>query len=55
VFTLTIHPDVSGWPQVLIMHERLFASFDSKTGVRFVTFEEIANDFVRRVTAPVPR
>ncbi|RMH47252.1 MAG: polysaccharide deacetylase [Alphaproteobacteria bacterium] len=48
VFTLTIHPDVSGKPQVLMMHERLFAHMSRHQGVRFVTFEEIADDFARR-------
>jgi peptidoglycan-N-acetylglucosamine deacetylase len=48
VFTMTIHPDVSGRPQVLMMHERLFAHMSAHPGVRFVTFEEIADDFARR-------
>lgn len=48
VFTMTIHPDVSGRPQVLLMHERLFAYISAHPGVRFVTFEEIAGDFAKR-------
>ena len=44
----TIHPDVSGRPQVLAMHERLFEHMNSKPGVRFVTMREIADDFRRR-------
>lgn len=48
VFTLTIHPDVSGKPQVLSMHERLFAYMKEHDGVRFVTFEDIAQDFLTR-------
>ena len=48
VFTMTIHPDVSGRPQVLLMHERLIAYLQSHPGVRFCTFEEIAEDFRRR-------
>jgi peptidoglycan-N-acetylglucosamine deacetylase len=48
VFTMTIHPDVSGRPQVLMMHERLFAHMSAHPGVKFVTFEEIADDFLRR-------
>jgi peptidoglycan/xylan/chitin deacetylase (PgdA/CDA1 family) len=47
-FTMTIHPDVSGRPQVLMMHERLHAYIAKHPGVRFVTFEEIADDFKRR-------
>jgi len=48
VFTLTIHPDVSGRPQVLMMLERLFGHFIRHPGVRFTTFDDIANDFARR-------
>lgn len=48
IFPLTIHPDVSGRPQVLLMHERLIEYFNSHEGVRWVTFEEIAEDFRRR-------
>ncbi|XWN30866.1 MAG: polysaccharide deacetylase [Devosia sp.] len=48
VFTLTIHPDVSGKPQVLAMHERLYNHISQHEGVRFVTFEEIADDFAHR-------
>ncbi len=48
VFTMTIHPDVSGRPQVLLMHERIIAHLQAHPGVRFCTFEEIADDFARR-------
>jgi peptidoglycan/xylan/chitin deacetylase (PgdA/CDA1 family) len=48
VFTMTIHPDVSGKPQVLLMHERLFAHMIRHPGVKFTTFEAIADDFARR-------
>ncbi len=48
VFTMTIHPDVSGRPQVLLMHERLIEYINSHEGVRWVTFNEIADDFARR-------
>lgn len=44
VFTMTIHPDVSGRPQVLLMLERLIQYIRSHDGVRFVTFDEIADD-----------
>ncbi len=50
VFTMTIHPDVSGRPQVLLMHERLFNHMMSHPGVRFTTFNDIADDFARRNT-----
>ncbi|MCJ1955757.1 polysaccharide deacetylase [Klebsiella variicola] len=48
VFTMTIHPDVSGRPQVLLMLERLIQHIRSHDGVRFVTFDEIADDFKAR-------
>jgi peptidoglycan/xylan/chitin deacetylase (PgdA/CDA1 family) len=48
VFTMTIHPDVSGRPQVLLMLERLIKYIQSHQGVRFVTFDEIADDFLAR-------
>jgi peptidoglycan/xylan/chitin deacetylase (PgdA/CDA1 family) len=48
IFPMTIHPDVSGRPQVLLMHERLIAHIQSHPGVRFCTFEELAEDFARR-------
>jgi len=45
VFPITIHPDVSGRPQVLLMLERLTAYITAHPGVRFCTFDEIADDF----------
>jgi len=47
-FTMTIHPDVSGRPQVLLMLERLIDHINSHEGVRWVTFDEIADDFIAR-------
>lgn len=48
IFPITIHPDVSGRPQVLLMLERLIKYMKSHEGVRFVTFDEIADDFLKR-------
>ena len=48
VFTMTIHPDVSGRPQVLLMLERLIEHIQKHDGTRFLTFDEIADDFRRR-------
>ena len=48
VFPITIHPDVSGRPQVLLMLERLTAYLMSHPGGRFCQFDEIADDFARR-------
>ena len=48
VFPITIHPDVSGRPQVLMMLERLYEYISSHEGVRFVTLDEMADDYDRR-------
>lgn len=48
VFTMTIHPDVSGRPQVLLMLERLIEYMSKHEGVRFTNFDDIANDFAKR-------
>jgi len=48
VFPITIHPDVAGRPQVLMMLERLYKHMVGLTGVRFVTLNEMADDFAKR-------
>ena len=48
VFTMTIHPAVSGRPQVLMMHERLIEHINSHAGVEWCTFDQIADDFIAR-------
>jgi peptidoglycan/xylan/chitin deacetylase (PgdA/CDA1 family) len=48
IFPITIHPDVSGRPQVLLMLERLFAYISSHAGVKFVTMNEMADDYAAR-------
>ncbi|MDH3669511.1 MAG: polysaccharide deacetylase [Paracoccaceae bacterium] len=55
VYTMTIHPDVSGRPQVLLMLERLFNHMSRHPGVRFTTFDEIANDYLHRSPPPSKR
>lgn len=52
VVTFTIHPDVSGKPQVLMMLERLYNHIVRHPGVSFVTFDEIAEDFKKRNPPP---
>ena len=47
-FPMTIHPDVSGRPHVLMMLERLYNHMASHPGVKFVTMDEMADDFARR-------
>jgi peptidoglycan-N-acetylglucosamine deacetylase len=48
VFGMTIHPDVSGRPQVLLMLERLIEHISQFDGVRWATMDEIADDFAQR-------
>lgn len=45
IFPITIHPDVSGRPQVLLMLERLIDYLNNHEGVRWATMEEVAADF----------
>lgn len=48
VFAFTIHPGVSGRPQVILMLERLIEYINSHDDVAWMTFEEIAQDFRQR-------
>lgn len=45
VFPISIHPQVSGKPQVLMMHDRLIEFINSHAGVEWVTFEEMSDRF----------
>ena len=47
-FPITIHPDVAGRPQVLLMLERLIEYIGQHDGVKFTTMDEIATDFRTR-------
>ncbi|KAJ4859499.1 polysaccharide deacetylase domain-containing protein [Trichoderma breve] len=48
IFPITCHPDVSGRPQVILMHERLIEHFMKHEGVEFVTMGYISDDFKKR-------
>ncbi|MEQ6249511.1 polysaccharide deacetylase [Sulfitobacter sp. HNIBRBA3233] len=48
VFPITIHPDVAGRPQVLLMLERLIDYINGHEGVEWVAFDTIADDFRKR-------
>lgn len=52
VFPITIHPDVSGRPQVLLMLERLFHHINSHAGVKFVTMDEMADNYAAKFPRP---
>lgn len=47
-FTMTIHPDVSGRPQVLLMLERLIEHISGHDGVKWTNFDTIADEFRAR-------
>jgi peptidoglycan/xylan/chitin deacetylase (PgdA/CDA1 family) len=48
IFPITVHPDVSGRPQVLQMLERLICHINSHPGIKWTNFSGIAEDFKRR-------
>ena len=48
VFAMTVHPDVAGRPQVILMLERLIEHISGHEGVRWSTMDEIADDFAQR-------
>ncbi len=45
VFPISIHPQVSGKPQIILMHERIIEWINQHDGVEWCTFEEMANKF----------
>ncbi|KAJ8584753.1 carbohydrate esterase family 4 protein [Rhizopogon salebrosus TDB-379] len=48
IFPISIHPDVSGRPHVLLMLERFIEWVNTHDGVRWVTFYEMSQDFRAR-------
>jgi peptidoglycan/xylan/chitin deacetylase (PgdA/CDA1 family) len=48
VFPITIHPDVSGRPQVLLMLERLIEYINGHEGISWLTMDEMAEDYRAR-------
>src|SRR6266404_4103261 len=49
IFPITIHPDSAGKPHVLMTLERLVDHMLAHSGVRMMTFADMAKDFRRRV------
>lgn len=45
VFPISIHPQVSGKPQVILLHERLIEWINGHDGVEWVTMEQIVDEF----------
>ena len=54
VFAFTIHPDVSGRPQVLRMLDRLIRHINDHDGLSWTTMEEAADDFRARSPLRAP-
>ncbi|KXH68112.1 polysaccharide deacetylase [Colletotrichum salicis] len=52
IFPMTIHPDVSGRPHVLLMHERIIEHINSHEGVEWVTMGEMSDYFKSKNPAP---
>jgi len=52
IFPITIHPDVSGYPQVLLMLERFIEWIREFEGVEFVTMKQMGDYF--RANNPAP-
>lgn len=48
IFPITIHPDVSGRPHVLLMLERFIEWVNTHEGVEWVTMHEMNQDFRKR-------
>jgi hypothetical protein len=48
IFPITIHPDSAGKPHVLMVLERLIDHMMAHSGVRMMTFANMAGDFRRR-------
>ncbi|KAF2736210.1 glucose 1-dehydrogenase [Polyplosphaeria fusca] len=45
VFPISIHPQVSGKPQVILLHERFIEWVNGHDGVEWVTMEQIVDEF----------
>ncbi|KAF2187487.1 glucose 1-dehydrogenase [Zopfia rhizophila CBS 207.26] len=45
VFPISIHPQVSGKPQVILLHERFIEWLNTHEGIELVTMEQIVDEF----------
>lgn len=52
IFPMTIHPDVSGRPHVLLMHERIIEHINRHEGVEWVTMAQMVDEFKSKHSPP---
>jgi peptidoglycan/xylan/chitin deacetylase (PgdA/CDA1 family) len=45
VFPISLHPQVSGKPQVMLLHQRLIDYLNSHEGVEWCTFADMVDEF----------
>lgn len=45
IFPISIHPQVSGRPHIMAMHERFIDWVNTHDGVEWLTFEQMADEF----------
>ena len=45
IFPISIHPQVSGRPHILMMHERFIDWVNTHEGVEWCTFAQMADEF----------
>ncbi|KAL9091447.1 MAG: hypothetical protein Q9165_004833 [Trypethelium subeluteriae] len=45
IFPMSIHPQVSGKPHVILMHERIIEYINKHEGIEWMTFGEMAKEF----------
>jgi len=46
VFPISIHPQVSGKPHVILLHERMIEYINKHEGVEWMTMGEMAKEFL---------
>jgi len=52
IFPMTIHPDTSGRPHLLMMHEKIIQHINSHEGVEWVTMGQMSDEFKSKNKPP---